>query len=168
MGTEPKFPASDPATLEPILQAWRTNQRINLRLLQQISPEGLRDTLSKRGGRSVARQFAHLHNVRLWHLETRAKALAKGAHKFATEDEPDAAELIETLEDSAGRIEDLFTSAAEGVKGVRLPKRGAVQFLAYFVAHESHHRGNILLTLKQCGHALPQEERYAIWDWDRI
>ena len=158
----------DPSTLDAILEAWRTNQRINVRLLQQISPEGLRDTLSKRGGRSVARQFAHLHTVRVWHLESRAKALAVGARKFATEDEPDAAELIERLEDSAGRIEELFTRAAEGVKGIRLPKRGAVQYLAYFVAHESHHRGNILLTLKQCGHAVPQEERYAIWDWDRI
>lgn len=159
---------SDPATLDAILLAWRTNQRINVRLLQQISPEGLRDTLSKRGGRSVARQFAHLHTVRVWHLESRAKALAVGARKFETEDEPDAAELIERLEDSAGRIEELFSRAAEGVKGIRLPRRGAVQFLAYLVAHESHHRGNILLTLKQCGHAMSQEERYAIWDWDRI
>ncbi|HEX5010877.1 MAG TPA: DinB family protein [Planctomycetota bacterium] len=158
----------DPATLEPILQAWRTNQRINLHLLQHITPEGLRDTLSTRGGRSVARQFAHLHNVRIMHLEARAKALLPGSHKFATEDEPNRATLVAALEDSAGRIEEMFTRAAEGVKGIRLPKRGAVQFLAYFVAHESHHRGNILLTLKQCGHAVPQEERYAIWDWDRI
>jgi len=161
-------PAFDPATLEPILLAWRTNQRINVRLLQQITPEGLRDTLSTRGGRSVSRQFAHLHNVRIWHLEARAKALAAGAHKYETKDEPGRAELVKTLEDSAGRIEELFTRAAEGVQRVRLPKRGAVQFLAYLVAHESHHRGNILLTLKQCGHAVPQEERYAIWDWDRI
>src|SRR5689334_16622706 len=138
---------ADPATLDAILLALRTNQRINLRLLQHISPEGLRDTLSTRGGRSVARQFAHLHNVRIMQLESRAKALLPGARKFATEDEPGRAELVEALEDSAGRIEELFTRAAEGVKGIRLPKRGAVQFLAYFVAHESHHRGNILLTL---------------------
>ena len=158
----------DPSLLEPILQAWRTNQRINVRLIQAIAPEGLRDTLSKRGGRSVARQFAHLHTVRIWHLESRAKTLAAGARKFETEDEPGAAELIRRLEDSAGRIEEFFTRAAEGVQGVRMPKRGPVQMLAYLVAHESHHRGNILLTLKQCGHAVPQEERYAIWDWDRI
>ena len=158
----------DPALLEPILLAWRTNQRINVRLLQQITPEGLRCTLSTRGGRDVSRQFAHLHNVRIWHLEARAKALAKGARKFETKEAPGRAELIETLDDSAGRIEELFTRAIEGVSGVRIAKRGPVQMLAYFVAHESHHRGNILLTLKQCGHAVSQDERYAIWDWDRI
>lgn len=58
--------------------------------------------------------------------------------------------------------------ALAGVPRVRVPKRGAVQYLAYLVAHESHHRGNILLTLKQCGQAPPQAERYALWDWQRI
>lgn len=43
-----------------------------------------------------------------------------------------------------------------------------VAALGYFIAHDSHHRGNILLTLKQCGHAPPQDVRYAIWDWDKI
>jgi hypothetical protein len=28
------------------------------------------------------------------------------------------------------------------------------------------HRGNILLTLKLCGHRLPQADSYAIRDWD--
>src|SRR5262245_60460263 len=100
---------SGPELLEPILVAWHTNQRINVRLLQQITPEGLRDTLSTRGGRSVARQFAHLHNVRIMHLESRAKALLPGTRKFATEDEPDRATLVAALEDSAARIEELFT-----------------------------------------------------------
>jgi uncharacterized damage-inducible protein DinB len=45
---------------------------------------------------------------------------------------------------------------------------GLVQYVAYVVAHESHHRGSILLTLKQCGHPVDQDTRYAIWDWDRI
>lgn len=39
--------------------------------------------------------------------------------------------------------------------------------MGYFIAHESHHRGNILLTLKQCGHRLDQDTQYAIWDWTR-
>ena len=39
--------------------------------------------------------------------------------------------------------------------------------LAYFVAHESHHRGSILLTLKQSGHAVARDVAYGIWDQDR-
>ncbi len=154
--------------IDGIVEAWRTNQRINLKLIGKISDEGMRCTLSARGGRDVCRQFAHLHNVRIWHLEARAKALAKGARKFATKEEPGRRELVAALGDSAKRIEELFRRVGERRPGARGPKRGLVQYLAYFVAHESHHRGNILLTLKQCGHPVDSKTRYAIWDWDRI
>ena len=106
--------------------------------------------------------------VRVLQLQSRARALAKGARTFATHDEPDKKTLKAALEDSSRRIEEWLRLAAEGAKGVRTFKRGLVQTLAYLVAHESHHRGSILLTLKQCGHALDSTTRYAIWDWDRV
>ncbi len=154
--------------IDQILEAWRTNHRINLRLIDKIGDDGMRCTLSKRGGRNVVRQFAHLHYVRIFQLQRRARALAKGARTFATHDEPDRETLKAALEDSSRRVEEWLRLAAEGTKGVRVSKRGVVQTLAYLVAHESHHRGNILLTLKECGHALDPVTRYAIWDWDRI
>jgi uncharacterized damage-inducible protein DinB len=154
--------------LDQILEAWRINNRVNLLLIERISDEGLRCTLSTRGGRNVVRQFAHLHNNRIWHLQKRAKRLAEGAHVFATHDEPDRATLTKALEDSEKRIEQLIHGVTEGAPGVRAFKRGIVPYVAYFVAHESHHRGNILLTLKQSGHALDRKTQYAIWDWDRL
>jgi hypothetical protein len=36
-----------------VLETWRTNNRINLFLIDQISDEGMQCTLSKRGGRNV-------------------------------------------------------------------------------------------------------------------
>jgi uncharacterized damage-inducible protein DinB len=154
--------------MDQILEAWRVNHRINLRLIEKISDEGLRATLSRRGGRTVVRQFAHLHYVRIYQLTKRAKALAEGAHVFATEDEPNRRTLTAALEDSSRRIEEWIRLASEGAPGVRTFKRGLVPTVAYLIAHESHHRGNILLTLKQCGHPLDSTTRYAIWDWDRI
>ena len=50
---------------DQILEALRINNRINLRLIERISDEGMRCTLSKRGSRNVVRQFAHLHYVRV-------------------------------------------------------------------------------------------------------
>jgi uncharacterized damage-inducible protein DinB len=154
--------------VDQILEAWRINHRINLRLLGEIGAEGLLSTLSRRGARSVGRQFAHLHYVRIYHLTKRAKALAAGAHVFATGEEPDRKTLGAALEDSARRVEEWLRLAGEGAPGIRIFKRGLVPTVAYLIAHESHHRGNILLTLKQSGHALDSTTRYAIWDWDRI
>ncbi|MGH9361487.1 MAG: hypothetical protein ACRD2T_06175, partial [Thermoanaerobaculia bacterium] len=56
--------------VEQALATWRTNNQIDLFLLRNLRPGGLDAvTLLKDGkpskGRTVARVFAHLHNVRL-------------------------------------------------------------------------------------------------------
>jgi hypothetical protein len=67
---------------DDLLEAWRTNHRINLYLIEHITDEGLRCTLSRHGGRDVALQFAHIHNNRVWHLEKRAPDLADDLSVF--------------------------------------------------------------------------------------
>lgn len=153
---------------EHLLEAWRTNNRINLLLLEHVSEEGMKCTLSKRGGRDVARQFAHLHNVRVWQLNKRAKDLAKGLAVFETKTSPSKAELRGALAASSSALEKFLLAVLSGVPKRRGFKKGASTTLAYFVAHESHHRGNILLTLKECGHSVDPNIRMGIWDWDRI
>ncbi len=125
-------------------------------------------SLSTRGGKSVARQFTHMHNVRLWQLEARAKDLARGLYKFGPKEEPSKKELKQALNESAKRIETFLERILTGEGKARSFKRGIFTTLSYFIAHESHHRGSILLTLKQCGHKLDQKTSYAIWDWDKI
>ncbi len=153
---------------DELVEAWRTNNRINLYLIDQISDEGMRCSLSKRGGRDVARQFAHLHNVRLWHLENRAKDLSKGLVQFETKVTPSKAELVKALKASEKAVESFLCDVLEGKPKRRGSKKGIFTSLSYFIAHESHHRGSILLTLKQCGHGLKQKHAYAIWAWDQM
>ncbi len=154
-----------------VVEAWETNCRINQMLLDAITDEGLGCTLSTRGGRDVARQFAHLHDVRISHLERRAGDLAEGLTKFASKGSPSRPAtreaLTAALEESGARVSIFLRELSQGAPKRRGFKKGIATTLAYFVAHESHHRGSIVLTLKQCGHPVPKDVRYGIWDWDR-
>jgi uncharacterized damage-inducible protein DinB len=81
---------------QALLAAWRLNNRINLRLIDAISDAGMRSTLSTRGGRDVARQFVHLHNVRWAWLSMAGPAVAKAMRhvkKLDTKNVPKKAQL---------------------------------------------------------------------------
>ncbi len=161
-------PLLDAAALDDLVEAWETNQRIHLLLLDDISDEGLAATLSTRGGRDVARQFAHVHTQRVrWLAAKGAGDLADGLRKFESKEQPTRAELIEAMNASAATLSIFFRDVGTGSRPLRGQKKGPLVSLAYFVAHESHHRGGILLTLKQCGHKLDKDLAYGIWDWHR-
>lgn len=40
-----------------------------------------------------------------------------------------------------------------------------VHFLTYFVAHEAHHRGQLLMLARQLGHRLPADVTNGLWQW---
>ena len=37
--------------------------------------------------------------------------------------------------------------------------------LTYFIAHEAHHRGQIVMVARQTGHRLPTTTMGALWQW---
>jgi uncharacterized damage-inducible protein DinB len=39
--------------------------------------------------------------------------------------------------------------------------------LSYFVAHEGHHRGQIVMLARQLGHRLPPEVTGGLWQWSK-
>jgi uncharacterized damage-inducible protein DinB len=153
---------------EQLLETWHINNRVNLMLIDHITEAGLRSTLSTRGGRDVARQFAHVHNVRVGWLDVCAKDLRKNLQTFGKDAEPSKAELKKALTASADAIATLLQRGAEAGGKIKGFERGVVSMLGYFIAHEGHHRGNILLTLKQTGHKVDTEVQYGIWEWTKI
>ena len=71
--------------------------------------------------------------------------------------------LKDALTQSAAAIETLFDQAIDNkIKGF---KPHATAFLGYLISHESHHRGQIMLALKQSGHPVDQKIQYGIWEW---
>ena len=149
---------------EPLLDTWAIHARINLYLLDALSPEALAATAGGRG-RTVAEQFAHVHNVRLLWLREAAPELLGGLEKIERGEAADAARLRAALEASGAAVGTLLRRALEGGGRIRGFKPHAAAFLGYLVSHESHHRGQIALTLKQAGHPLDRKTALGLWEW---
>ena len=63
---------------------------------------------------------------------------------------------------SAELIRKVLKNGIENNGEVKGFRSGVVVLLGYFISHEGHHRGNILLTLKQCGFKSTDNLKYGI------
>ena len=142
---------------EELLSAWRRHNEILLYLLDHVPPEGLTAVPYGSRGRSVAGQFAHLERVRAGWLAYHATGKRPRQPRTDKENPPPANVLRKGLAQTGAQIEDLLDRAFRGEAKIRMFGRQPVRWMAYLIAHESHHRGQILLALKQAGLRLPEK-----------
>ncbi len=145
------------------VETWNIHNRINLYLLDAVAPNTV-TSLSASKGRNVGEQFAHIHNVRLMWLKSAAPDLLSGLEKVEKEQALDKKVLSKSLTASGKAIESLLQKGFEEGK-IKGFKPHAAAFLGYLISHESHHRGQIAVTLKQAGHPLDKKIAYGIWEW---
>jgi uncharacterized damage-inducible protein DinB len=147
-----------------LYKTWEIDQRINLYLLEPIAEEYLRDSLVSQG-RSVGEQFAHIHNVRLMWLKVALPEALKGLEKIEKEQAGSKKLLQKSLTASGEAITKLFKHSIENDGKVKGFKPDVVAFLGYLIAHDAHHRSQIIIALKQSGHKIDQKIAYGIWEW---
>jgi len=156
-----------------LIAAWHTNNRVTTFLIENLPPELWSMNIPGSPRRTVRMLVAHFHNSRcMW-----IKSIGKG-HDIKVPRMVDGrtvrpAELTRALKRSS---EGMIALIRLGVaRGGSVPSAtwqnfptDLTHFLNYFVAHEAHHRGQLIMLARQLGHRLPKEVTGGLWQWKKL
>ncbi len=153
---------------EQVIATWRIHNRAMRFFIENLPEGGLSASLSTRGGRDVARQLAHLNNVRYKRLTSIARRMNLKLTEFDPKVSPDRQTLLEAFEQTGRAMEEHIKAAFKNDGKPTNFKRGVVPMIGYYISHECHHRGHAILTIKQSGIPLNDNLRMFIWDWNKL
>ena len=149
----------------PIVESWLLNHRTTLYLLENI-PEEFFNARYYPETRTVAENFAHIHSVRLMWIMVQMPLLAKKLIRLPNTGEYKREQLQKALKHSADHISSYLGDSE--IKGRVKDWEGSVtSFMAYLVAHESHHRGLIMAALRVSGHDMDENFTRTMWEWGK-
>lgn len=168
-------------TVEPIdlrssiLSAWRTSARATDLLVASLSTAVWDATVPGIPRRTVRRIAAHLHNSRSRWLRTLGREHGIAVPPLVNLQQVSKKQLRTALKESSAGMEALLRLGLDA-GGTVPPSRSYVwrnlpldvgHVLAYFVAHEGHHRGQLVMIARQLGQRLPAEIVNGLWQWNR-
>jgi len=161
---------------DSLLSAWRTNNRVTMDLIESLPAELLDAPIPNIPRRTIRTIVAHLHNSRCSWLKTLGSE-----HGLATPEHVDRSrvttrQLLAALKRSSAGMEALLKLGLERDGHIPPSKRyvwrnlslDVCHVLTYFVGHEAHHRGQIVMIARQTGHQLPAQIVGALWWWKDV
>lgn len=145
-----------------LLNAFNTNNRINQYLIDNLPPAAWKAKPVEGKGRTIAAIVAHMHNVRvMWLKAAKAEEIPAQLDRATVT----SSQALRALEQSRLALSVVISGALESDGRVRSFRPDVAGFLAYLIAHDAHHRGQITMLARQLGHPLPQKAMFGMWEW---
>jgi uncharacterized damage-inducible protein DinB len=160
-------------TRESLVAAWRTSNRITIAFVGALPPAVWKAAVPGVPRRTIRAIAAHLHNSRCSWIRTLGAEHGIPSPARVDPHRATSRAVAAALERSSAGMEALLELAFAN-NGVVPPSKRYVwrnlaldagHVLTYFVAHEAHHRGQIIMVARQTGHRLPRSITDRVWQW---
>ena len=164
-----------PDLRDSIVTTWRTNNRVTVFLVEHLPPGLWAATVPGAPRRTIRMIAGHMHNSRCMWIKTLGEELGVKVPRAVDRRRVGRRELVPALQRSSRGILHLLTLGCD--RGGRIPTASTYRWrnlpldvghiLAYFVAHEAHHRGQIVLAARASGDRLPMTVTGGLWQWTK-
>ena len=160
---QPKKAPEPFSVVDSLVAAFAANNRIDEYLIRAVPDAAWHAAPPGGKGRTIASLAAHIHNVRLMWLKSAAKDAPLPAKLEGESCSKEDA--IRALDESWRALETVLRASLSSGCAIRGFKPDAASFLAYLLAHDAHHRGQITMLARQLGHPVSQSVGYGLWEW---
>ena len=156
-----------------ILDAWRTSNRLTVFLVERLPPRVWTAPIPGAPRRTIRMMAGHVHNARCRWVKTLGGEFGIPAPRSVDRRVVGRPELVRALARSSRAMLRLLALGFE--RGGTVPTARSYVWrnlpldvghvLTYFVAHEAHHRGQIVLAARAMGERLPASVTDGLWQW---
>jgi len=160
---------------DTILDAWKTNNRVTVFLVEHLPAELWEAKLPGAPRRTIRMLAGHIHNARCMWIKTLGQEHGFAVPRSVDRYKVKPKDLVAALERSGAGILGLLKFGID--HGGRIPASSSYVWrnlpldvghvLTYFVAHEGHHRGQIVMLGRQLGYRLPADVTNGLWLWSK-
>ncbi|HEX4068366.1 MAG TPA: DinB family protein [Acidobacteriaceae bacterium] len=166
---------SPPSLRDSIFDAWKTTNRVTIFLVEHLPVELWESSIPGAPRRTIRMIAGHLHNARCMWIRTLGNEHGIAAPLKVDRYKVTPKQLVPALERSSAGILSLLKLGSD--RGGSIPATSSYVWrnlpldvghvLGYFIAHEGHHRGQIVMVARQLGHRLPPEVANGLWQWSK-